>query len=110
MATQIGELQQAFSGIDTKTWGAAANPRPIGLDYELVLLSPTDGSVIEFNERTGPLRTAPFLMKQMMGEWKVDNFRPAYPMPGWPPSHEDIPPEQIDYFPISNLGEVDGGE
>jgi hypothetical protein len=49
-------------------------------------------------------------MKQMMGEWKVDNFRPAYPTPGWPPSHEDIPPEQIDYFSISNLGEVDGGE
>ncbi|MFE7892654.1 SEFIR domain-containing protein [Streptomyces sp. NPDC057412] len=110
MATQLGELQQAFSGIDTKTWGAAANPRPIGLDYELVLLSPTDGSVIEFNERTGPLRTAPFLMKQMMGEWKVDNFRPAYPIPGWPPSHEEIPPEQIDYFAMPNLGEVDGGE
>lgn len=110
MATQLGELQQAFFGIDIKSWGAAANPRPIGLDYELVLLSPTDGSVIEFNKRTGPLRTVPFLMKQMMGEWKIENFRPAYPLPGWPPSHEDIPAEQIDYFSVPDLREVDGSE
>jgi tetratricopeptide (TPR) repeat protein len=102
MATQLGEFQSAFEAID-ETWGAASNPRPIGIDYELVLLSPTGGDVIIFDERTGPLRTAPFLMKQLMGQWRVDAFGPAYPIPGWPPSSEEIPAELTNYTAVTDL-------
>ncbi|MCF2435567.1 hypothetical protein LV779_17410 [Streptomyces thinghirensis] len=42
--TQLGEFQNAFPTID-ETWGAASNPRPIGIDYELVVLSPTGGDL-----------------------------------------------------------------
>ncbi|MFJ4486809.1 SEFIR domain-containing protein [Streptomyces longwoodensis] len=102
MAMQLGEFQSAFEAID-ETWGAASNPRPIGIDYELVLLSPTGGDVIIFDERTGPLRTAPFLMKQLMGQWRVDAFGPAYPIPGWPPSSEEIPAELTNYTAVTDL-------
>ncbi|MFD5289652.1 SEFIR domain-containing protein [Streptomyces rochei] len=107
MATQLEEFQGAFMAID-ETWGAASNPRPIGIDYELVLLSPTGGDVIIFDERTGPIRTAPFLMKQLMGQWRVEGFSPAYPIPGWPPSSEEIPAEVTNYtaVPDSRSSEV----
>ncbi|MEU6382730.1 TIR domain-containing protein [Streptomyces bauhiniae] len=95
-ATQLGEFQSSFPSID-ETWGAASNPRPIGIDYELVVLSPTGGEVVVLDGTTGPVQTAPFLMKQVMGQWKVENFYPAYPIPGWPPSREEIPSE------VSNL-------
>lgn len=99
MESQLREFQSSFSDID-ETWGAASNPRPIGIDYELVLLSPTGGDIIIFEERTGPLRTSPFLMRQILGQWKVENFWPAYPIPGWPPSREEIPRELTKYTPI----------
>ncbi|PWJ07365.1 hypothetical protein DKG34_12410 [Streptomyces sp. NWU49] len=108
MVTQLGEFQSAFMAID-ETWGAASNPRPIGVDYELVLLSPTGGDVIIFDERTGPLRTAPFLMKQLMGQWRVEGFGPAYPIPGWPPSSEEIPAEVTNYTAVPNFRSSEAG-
>ncbi|WP_159394046.1 toll/interleukin-1 receptor domain-containing protein [Streptomyces sp. NRRL F-5755] len=96
MATQLGEFKSSFSSID-ETWGAASNPRPIGIDYELVVLSPTGGDIVIFDERTGPIQTSPFLMKQTMGQWRVHSFSPAYPIPGWPPSREEIPAELSNY-------------
>lgn len=91
-ATQLREFRSLFSSID-ETWGAASNPRPIGIDYELVLLSPTGGDVVIFDEHIGPLQTRPFLVKQIMGQWRVDSFTSAYPIPGWPPSREEISPK-----------------
>ncbi|MEU3956090.1 SEFIR domain-containing protein [Streptomyces achromogenes] len=95
-ATQLYEFQTSFPSID-ETWGAASNPRPIGVDYELVVLSPADGDLMVFDEKSGPVQTAPFLMRQLLGQWRVENFWPAYPIPGWPPSSEEIPAE------VSNL-------
>ncbi|MFF4088737.1 SEFIR domain-containing protein [Streptomyces nigra] len=109
-ATQLGEFQKSFSAID-ETWGAASNPRPIGIDYELVVLSPTGGDIVIFDEQTGPLQTAPFLMKQLMGQWRVENFWPAYPIPGWPPSREEIPAEvsNLTIIPTTEDGEGESG-
>ncbi|MGW6138962.1 TIR domain-containing protein [Streptomyces sp. NPDC055140] len=107
-ATQLGEFWTSFSSID-ETWGAASNPRPIGIDYELVVLSPTGGDIMIFDEHSGPVQTAPFLMRQMMGEWRVENFWPAYSIPGWPPTHEEIPAEVSNLTIVRNfeVGEIE---
>ncbi|MFD5039656.1 SEFIR domain-containing protein [Streptomyces sp. NPDC058377] len=108
-ATQLREFAENFSSID-ETWGAASNPRPIGIDYELVVLSPTGGDIVVFDAKSGPIQTSPFLMKQLLGQWRVEHFRPAYPVPGWPPSHEEIPSEVSNFTVVRAPDSVGDGD
>ncbi len=86
---QLLKFRDAFSEWNPETWGAASNPRHIGLDYELVLLSPTGGDALIW-QPGGKLFTWPFLLRRVLAEWLIVNFESAYPVPGWPPSHDPI--------------------
>ncbi|WP_318218482.1 toll/interleukin-1 receptor domain-containing protein [Streptomyces sp. SCL15-6] len=89
-------LQDHYRRWDVRSWGAAGNPRRIGLDYELIVMAPADEGILI----TGPgelLPIYPILMRKVGPDWMVANFTAAYPIPGWPPQSEQIPAPTVQF-------------
>ncbi|MDX2407626.1 toll/interleukin-1 receptor domain-containing protein [Streptomyces microflavus] len=97
-------LQDHYRKWDHKGWGAAGNPRRIGLDYELVIMSPADDGVLIVGE--GEIRPVyPILMRNVGVDWMVASFTSAYPIPGWPPQAEEIPASLVGFKRLGAMGE-----
>ncbi|MGW5235975.1 toll/interleukin-1 receptor domain-containing protein [Streptomyces nodosus] len=96
LRSKLQVLQDHYKRWDIKRWGAAGNPRRIGLDYELVVMAPADeGILVTRNDELLPVFA--ILMRKIGPDWLVANFGAAYPIPGWPPSAEEIPAEFVGF-------------
>lgn len=96
LRSKLEVLQDHYERWDIEGWGAAGNPRRIGLDYELVVMAPADEGILV--ARNGELLPVyPILMRKIGPDWNVANFAAAYPIPGWPPSAEEIPASLVGY-------------
>jgi tetratricopeptide (TPR) repeat protein len=96
LRSKMEVLQDHYSRWDSKSWGAAGNPRRIGLDYELIVMAPADEGILV--TRQGELLSIyPILMRKVGPDWMVANFTAAYPIPGWPPQAEQIPASAVQF-------------
>ncbi|MGW4434954.1 toll/interleukin-1 receptor domain-containing protein [Streptomyces sp. NPDC004596] len=96
LRSKVEVLQDHYRRWDIEEWGAAGNPRRIGLDYELVVMAPADEGILVAEE--GELLACyPLLMRKIGPDWLVANFDAAYPIPGWPPTAEEIPASTVAY-------------
>lgn len=93
LAGRLAALRAHYADWDPDTWGAASTPRRIGLDHEVVVMAPADGGILVVEGQ--PLKELLLLLRRVGLDWRVANFRPAYPVPGWPPRHEEIPPAEL---------------
>ncbi|MFI0236525.1 toll/interleukin-1 receptor domain-containing protein [Streptomyces sp. NPDC016845] len=100
LASKVAVLQEHYKRWDAKRWGAARNPRRIGHDYELIVMSPADDG-IRVTEEGELVPTFPLLMRKVGIDWAVANFSTAYPVPGWPPSQVEIPAQTVQYSRFS---------
>lgn len=90
-------MRDAFQNYDDQRWGAAERPRRFGLQYELVIFIETGGQVLMREDGMSP-PAVPLLMRRMGGGiWTVGNFTAAYPVPGWPPTSDDLPNLDIEF-------------
>jgi tetratricopeptide (TPR) repeat protein len=97
-ATQLDEFRHAYRAYDEETWGAAERPRRFGLDYELVILMETGGDGIDWQpDMSRP--SFPFLLRRVLGRWRIANFKPEFPTPGWPPTSGPLPLEGVEFTP-----------
>jgi hypothetical protein len=39
----------------------------------------------------------PFLLRRVLGRWRIANFRPELPVPGWPPTSEPLPLDGVEF-------------
>jgi tetratricopeptide (TPR) repeat protein len=97
-ATQLAEFQDAYRTYNDETWGAAERPRRFGIDYELVLLMETGGDAIEWQPGMS-LPAFSILLRRVLGRWRIANFSPEIPIPGWPPISEPLPLEGVEITP-----------
>jgi hypothetical protein len=97
-ATQLDEFRHAYSAYDEETWGAAERPRRFGIDYELVILMETGGDGIDW--RPDMRRPSfPFLLRRILGRWRIANFKPEFPIPGWPPTSKPLSLDGVEFTP-----------
>jgi hypothetical protein len=96
LRSKLEVLQDHYRRWDIEGWGAAGNPRRIGLDYELIVMAPADEGILVANEGE-LLPVYPILMRKIGPDWMVANFGAAYPIPGWPPGSEEIPASMVGY-------------
>jgi tetratricopeptide (TPR) repeat protein len=96
--TQLAEFQDAYRTYNDETWGAAAQPRRFGIDYELVILMETGGDTIEWRPGMSLLAIS-ILLRRILGKWRIANFSPEIPVPGWPPTSEPLPLEGVEITP-----------
>jgi len=94
-ATQLAEFQDAYRAYNDETWGAAERPRRFGIDYELVILMETGGDAIEWQPGMS-LPAFSILLRRVLGRWRIANFSPEIPIPGWPPTSEPLPLEGVE--------------
>lgn len=82
-ADQLHELRS--DGFDLGTWGAASRPRPIAVDYEVVIFVESGADVVQFEE---PARLPAFrmLMHATPQGWKVAGFGERPAVASWPPA------------------------
>lgn len=75
---------ETWQEFDLDRWAVAGLPRPVALDYEVVVFSREEESIIAMDET---LRVArPFLMHYTPGGWRVAHAgSDRLPVPGWPP-------------------------
>ncbi|MEV0357882.1 toll/interleukin-1 receptor domain-containing protein [Nocardia sp. NPDC050697] len=97
LQSQLKKLAGITAGIDD-SWGFAEKPRRYGLDFELILFSPTDGEYVVW-ESGQNLFTLPVLVRRRLGEWKIANLGmpPSIPDPGWPPERIVIPVDGVEF-------------
>jgi hypothetical protein len=93
-ATQLAEYRHGYRAYNNETWGAAERPRRFGIDYELVILMETGGDGIDWQPDMS-LPALTFLLRRMLGRWRIANFKPEFPIPGWPPTSEPLPLEGV---------------
>ncbi|MES5821856.1 toll/interleukin-1 receptor domain-containing protein [Streptomyces sp. RG80] len=79
---RMSALREHYAAVNPASWGPAGDPRRIGADHALVVMTSSSDS-------GAPVR--PLLMRREGREWFVANFRAAYVIPGWPPRQEEIP-------------------
>ncbi|MFH0173298.1 TIR domain-containing protein [Streptomyces cacaoi] len=113
LKSKLEVLQDHYRKWDIDGWGAASNPRRVGLDYELIVMSPADEGVLIVND--GELRPVyPILMRKVGLDWMIANFTSAYPVPGWPPQAEEIPASSLGFKRLATDAEIntppDAGE
>ncbi|MFE0737887.1 SEFIR domain-containing protein [Streptomyces sp. NPDC058855] len=107
LKSKLEVLKQHYSEWSIEGWGAAGNPRRIGLDYEIVVMSPADDGVLIVGD--GEIRPVyPILMRKVGQDWMIANFTTAYPMPGWPPQAEEIPAPLIGFKRVGTKSELAG--
>ncbi|MFE9398744.1 toll/interleukin-1 receptor domain-containing protein [Streptomyces flavidovirens] len=104
--SKIEVLQRHYRDWNVNDWGGASNPRRIGLDYEIVVMAPTDGEVLITNDDE-ILPVFPILMRKVGLDWMIANFHTAYPIPGWPPQAEAIPTSMLGFSRLATEGEPD---
>jgi tetratricopeptide (TPR) repeat protein len=97
-ATQLAEYRHGYRAYNDETWGAAERPRRFGIDYELVILMETGGDGIDWQPDMS-LPALTFLLRRMLGRWRIANFKPEFPIPGWPPTSEPLPLEGVQLTP-----------
>jgi tetratricopeptide (TPR) repeat protein len=96
LVTQLARLQQGYVGVDTRHWGAAEKRRMYKMDYEIVILMATYGEETEWQPgMANP--SATFLMRRGLGKWLISGFNGAIIRPGWPPTSEPIPLDEITF-------------
>jgi hypothetical protein len=105
LRSKVEVLQDYYGRWDIDSWGAAGNPRRIGLDYELIVMAPADEGILVTREGE-VLPTYAILMRKIGPDWRVANFAPAYPIPGWPPSAEEILASSLGYTRVVTDAEV----
>lgn len=90
-SAQLGLVQTIFSDWDPSRSGFLSRPRPVGTDYEVVLLA--QGEQWRLINVEQPMEVLPFLMHFVHGEgWRVARIgADTPPVPGWPPA---FPPNQ----------------
>lgn len=82
---------EAFKHFSSETWGAASRPRPVEVDYELVIFVETGGHVLHFTEET-PVVGMPVLVHVIDARWLVAAVDSPRYQPGWPPTFVDGSP------------------
>ncbi|MGQ5692415.1 toll/interleukin-1 receptor domain-containing protein [Rhodococcus erythropolis] len=82
----------SFAKTFDDSWGQAEKPRRYGLDFEVVIFTPTDGDILIW-EPSSRIEGKTLVIRRRFGEWKIANTFPAVPIPGWPPKHEEITAE-----------------
>lgn len=87
--SQLSEFQQTYQNVDLASWGAAEKPRRFRLEYELVILMPTDGEVLIW-EPNMTLPACGFVMRRRLHEWCLAGFETGILRPGWPPMVEKL--------------------
>jgi hypothetical protein len=97
-ATQLDEFRHSYRAYNEETWGAAERPRRFGMDTELVILMETGGDRIDWQPDMS-LPAFPFLLRRILGRWRISNFRPEFPIPGWPPTSDPLPLEGVQFTP-----------
>ncbi|MEU6001874.1 toll/interleukin-1 receptor domain-containing protein [Streptomyces sp. NPDC047197] len=102
LRSKLEVIQDRYSRWGIDTWGAAGNPRRIGLDYELIIMAPADDGILVTREGE-PLPIYPILMRKIGPDWMVANFAAAYPIPGWPPRAEEIPASMVGFTRFYNV-------
>lgn len=89
--TELSLFAEAWADWDLSEWGVASNPRPVDLDYELVLWIRSDGEAVQYETDTfvPPQDAKYFLMHRTDDGWKVAAIGTSRHEPGWPPSTID---------------------
>lgn len=85
-AVELEQLQAAWMSKYERELGAASRPRPIGVDLEIVVLIPTDGTVTRFETTTLVDDALEFIVRNVEGRWLIAAYGDQLPEPGWPPS------------------------
>lgn len=88
----LAEWRVAFAIFREEGWGFSTQPRPVALDFELVVAAAGSST----GHVSGPTlieNALPILMHSTVGGWRVSNYlgealKPPLiePTPGWPPS------------------------
>jgi hypothetical protein len=87
--TILDDLGSSWPWLDLDTLGAASRPRMVAIDYELVLLAPSEAgaSIVDLGETNAPEETLELLMHHVDDQWLVAGIgSEELPRPGWPPS------------------------
>ncbi|MFD5782651.1 toll/interleukin-1 receptor domain-containing protein [Streptomyces sp. NPDC126933] len=105
LRSKLEVLQHHYRRWDINGWGAASNPRRIGLDYELVVMSPADEGILVTGEGEF-ISVYPILMRKVGPDWMVANFTAAYPIPGWPPRAEEIPAPMLRFARLTTEADI----
>lgn len=90
LRSKLQVLQNHYRRWNIDSWGAASNPRRVGLEYEFVVMTQADDGILVTGENE-LLPVYTILMRKVGPDWMVANFGAAYPIPGWPPTSEEIP-------------------
>lgn len=85
---ELAQLAEAWGEAYARDLGAASYPRPIGVDLEVVLMVPTDGNVMTFDQPTLVSSALPFVVRHVDGVWWLAGYGDFVPVPGWPPQLE----------------------
>ncbi|QQM52595.1 SEFIR domain-containing protein [Rhodococcus pyridinivorans] len=96
--SQLRKFQEAYKEIDTDDWGATEKPRRYKIEYELVILIPTNGEVTVWEPGTHRPAKA-FIMRRRLQTWLLAGFDTRIARPGWPPTHEEF---EIDGIGFTN--------
>ena len=96
LVTQLTRLQHGYAEVDPEHRGAAEKRRTYQMDYEIVILIATYGEETEWQAgMANP--TSTFLMRRGLGKWLIAGFNGAIIHPGWPPTSEQIPLDEITF-------------
>ena len=66
--------------------GAGSASRLVGPDLEVVLLMPTEGEPLVFNEPTPVHSAITFVVRRTDDGWRIAAYGDRLPEPGWPPT------------------------
>lgn len=83
-ADDLNGIHEAWSEFYARQLGASDRTRPIGLDLELVVMIPTGGTPLQFDEPT-VVEALLFIMRHVENRWLVAAWADHLPEPGWPP-------------------------
>lgn len=77
-------------GFDSSRWGARSRPRPVELDYELVILEPGEHFLLDAGPE--PDDSLKVLLHLLDGHWLVAAINSPRYRPGWPLTFTDGSP------------------
>ncbi|MFH8477691.1 TIR domain-containing protein [Streptomyces sp. NPDC018055] len=113
LRSKLEVLQDYYHRWNIDSWGAARNPRRVGLEYEFVVMTQADDGIL-VTEENELLPVYTILMRKVGMDWRIANFGAAYPIPGWPPTSEEIPAPMLRFGRIftetENGNEVENGD
>lgn len=90
-SAEVAGYRMAHGHRHPERMGFLTRPRPIAIDYEVVLLAPGDEQTVIKSGTPLPEGTVPFLMHFTEGRWHVAHaFGDSPVTPGWPPTFPPI--------------------